>query len=114
MKYRGSCHCGDFQIEVTGDLVSVMECNCSICHATGFLHWIVNEEQVVVLSDPAVTTTYVWGTGVARHYFCKRCGVALLRRPMVKPDGFSVNVRCLDNTDLSSLEVEYFDGKTLI
>lgn len=113
MRYHGSCHCGSIRLEVTGDLVSVMDCNCSICRRTAFLHWVVENDQVELHDPNKRLVSYVWGTGAARHYFCSTCGVSPLRRPRMKPDGYSVNVRCLEGVDLASLEVEACDGQAL-
>lgn len=109
--FSGSCHCGKICFTVEGVLRQVMDCNCSICRKTGFLHWIVPEESVQLTSGEP--TTYVWGTGTARHLFCPLCGVAPLRRPRLDPMSWSVNVRCLDGVDLLSLEVEFCDGALL-
>ena len=35
--YRGGCHCGAVQYELTADLSGAMECNCSICAKRGAL-----------------------------------------------------------------------------
>ena len=39
---------------------------------------------------------YTFLTGVAQHYFCRTCGVRPFYVPRSNPDGYSVNVRCLD------------------
>jgi hypothetical protein len=44
--YKASCHCGGIQIEITAELSEVVECNCSVCRRSGFLHWYVQPEQV--------------------------------------------------------------------
>ena len=35
--YTGGCHCGRVRYEVTTDLATVMECNCSHCSKRGML-----------------------------------------------------------------------------
>lgn len=113
MTYSGSCHCGRFRFEVEGTLGAVVDCDCSICRKARFLHWIVEAGQVRVLAGMEDLGEYVWGTGVARHHFCRICGVAPLRRPRMKPEEFSVNVRCLDGVDLARLTVEPYAGTAL-
>ena len=113
MRYKGSCHCGRIRIEVDGEIESVTECDCSICRMSGYLHWMVDERQVRLSSPEGSVSTYVWGTGVARHLFCSGCGVAPLRRPRSNPGGYSVNVRCLEGVDLDTLPIERFDGRAL-
>ena len=40
--HRGACHCGRVRIEVEAPArIEAIECNCSICSMTGYLHLIV-------------------------------------------------------------------------
>jgi hypothetical protein len=55
-------------------------------------------------------TTYTFNTGVAKHTFCSRCGVKSFYIPRSHPDGVSVNVRCLDDGTVLSMNVKPFDG----
>lgn len=109
--YRGGCHCGRIVYEVTGVLEKAEQCNCSICAKKGYLHWIVARESFRLLTSQDDLATYTFNTGVAKHHFCPRCGVASFYIPRSDPDKIDVNVRCLDGVDLSSLRVEYFDGQ---
>lgn len=113
MHFKGSCHCGAIRLDVEGDLVEVMECDCSICRMAGFLHWIVDEAQVEVRARPDSLMTYRWGSGEARHYFCRFCGVAPLRRPRLAPECYSVNVRCLEGVQIESLLITPYPGRDL-
>ena len=56
-------------------------------------------------------TTYTFNTGVARHHFCKHCGVKSFYIPRSHPDGVSVNARCLDGVAIESMTVVPFDGR---
>ena len=56
-------------------------------------------------------TEYTFGTGVARHLFCRTCGVKSFYVPRSNPDGYSVNGRCLDPATVESITVEPFDGR---
>lgn len=55
-------------------------------------------------------TTYTWGTGVAQHTFCKTCGIKPFYIPRSNPNGYDINVRCLDPTP-AELTIEPIDGK---
>jgi hypothetical protein len=110
MLYRGQCHCGEVAFEVEGELGEVLDCNCSICRRKGYLHWVVTRDVFRLRTSMAALSTYTFNTGVARHYFCKRCGVAPFYVPRSHPDCIDVNVRCLDGSDLSRLTVIPFDG----
>ena len=108
---QGGCHCGRVRFKVTADLTRVTYCNCSICSKKGFLHLIVPPEQFELLSGHDDLTTYTFNTGVAKHTFCKHCGIHAFYVPRSDPDKIDVNVRCIEGVDLSALTIKTFDGK---
>jgi hypothetical protein len=108
---QGGCHCGRVRFKVTADLDRVTYCNCSICSKKGFLHLIVPPEQFDLVSGEDALTTYTFNTGVAKHTFCKVCGVHAFYVPRSDPDKIDVNVRCIDGVDIESLTVHTFDGQ---
>ena len=109
--YEGGCHCGRVRFRVTADLDRVSECNCSMCAKKGFLHLIVPPEQFELLSGEDALTTYEFNTGVAKHRFCRHCGIHSFYTPRSDPDKVDVNVRCLDGVDVATLRVTGFDGR---
>lgn len=109
--YEGGCHCGRVRFRVTTDLERVSECTCSICRKKGYLHAIVLPAAFELVSGEGDLTTYTFNTGVAKHRFCKRCGVQSFYVPRSDPGKIDVNVRCLDNVDLRALHVITFDGQ---
>ena len=109
--HTGGCHCKRVRFEVRAtDRPEVVECNCSICSMTSFLHLIVPREHFKLLSGADDLTTYTFNTGVAKHLFCRRCGVKSFYVPRSHPDGYSVNVRCLDRP-LDAFTAKPFDGR---
>ena len=108
---QGGCHCGRVRFRVTADLDKVTVCNCSICTKKGFLHLIVPPEQFELLSGKNNLATYQFNTGVAKHTFCKTCGIHPFYVPRSDPDKIDVNARCIDDVDLDGLSVNFFDGK---
>lgn len=111
--WRGGCHCGAVTFEVDADLSAerVLDCDCSICAKKGFLHLIVDESRFRLLSGAARLVEYRFNTGVAVHKFCGTCGVHAFYTPRSHPDCVDVNVRCLEEVDLSQIAVERFDGR---
>ncbi len=110
MIYKGSCHCGAVQYEVeAANTLKVQDCNCSICAKSGYLHLIVPRSKFKLLSGEKSLVTYTFGTGEAKHKFCKICGIKSFYIPRSNPDGYDVNVRCLEPQP-EQLEIEYFDG----
>jgi hypothetical protein len=109
--YEGGCHCGQIRFRVQGDLEQTVLCNCSICTMKGFIHLIVPRTQFDLLRGADAVTTYLFGTGVAKHTFCRHCGIHSFYTPRSHPDGVSVNVHCLDGVDLSTVHPSLFDGQ---
>lgn len=111
MTYRGSCHCGAVRFEVEAPERPVCtDCNCSICSKSGYLHLIVPKSKFALLSGAESLTTYTFNTGVAQHKFCKSCGIKSFYIPRSNPDGYDVNLRCLEPQP-KDLIVKPFDGK---
>jgi hypothetical protein len=112
VKHAGGCHCGRvrFEVEAPED-VEVLECNCSICSKSGFLHLIVPKSRFVLLQGLASLSEYTFATRVAKHIFCKTCGIKSFYVPRSNPDGYSINVRCIDPGTIKQLTVKPFDGK---
>ena len=108
---QGGCHCGRVRFRVTADLDHVTECNCSICTKKGILHLIVPPERFELLSGRDDLATYTFNTGVAKHTFCKVCGMHPFYVPRSDPDKIDVNARCLDGVDLDKIELKRFDGQ---
>lgn len=111
MIYKGSCHCQSitFEVEAQEDIEADL-CNCSICSKSGFLHLIVPLSKFTLLSGKDALTTYTFNTAIAKHTFCKICGVKPFYTPRSNPDGIDINVNCLD-TRPRSIKVIEFDGK---
>ena len=110
--HTGGCHCGKVRFEVEAPAaISATECNCSICHKVGYLHLFVSNAEFRLLQGEDDLSTYTFNTGAAKHYFCKHCGVKSYYVPRSHPDGVSVNVRCLDEATLESVDVTPFDGR---
>ena len=110
--HTGGCHCGRVRFELDAPAASeVTECNCSICSKSGFLHLFVATADFRLLQGDDALTTYTFNTGVAKHLFCRYCGVKSFYVPRSHPDGISVNVRCLDTSTVENLTVSPFDGR---
>ena len=110
--HAGGCHCGRVRFEVDAPArIEALECNCSLCAMTGYLHLIVPQRRFRLLRGEDVLTTYTFNTGVARHRFCSVCGIKGFYVPRSNPDGIDVNVRCLDPATIEAVAVAPFDGR---
>lgn len=109
--YHGGCHCGKVRFEVDSVIdPEIEDCNCSVCQKTGFLHLIVPKTQFRLLSGEEELSCYTFNTGVAKHYFCRHCGVKPFYIPRSNPDGVDVNIRSLDRAP-EQMNIVPFDGQ---
>ena len=110
MKVSGGCHCGAvrFEAEVPQPPVPALDCNCSVCRMTGFVHIMVEHEDFELLMGREALASYRFGTGTADHLFCRHCGVKSFYQPRSHPNEWSVNANCLDAP--LELAIEQFDG----
>lgn len=110
MEMSGGCHCGAvrFEVQLPASPIPALDCNCSICRMTGFLHIMVPHEQLELITGRDALTSYRFGTAAAEHLFCWHCGVKSFYQPRSHPDAWSINANCLDGP--VELAVERFDG----
>ncbi|KAJ2369529.1 hypothetical protein IW150_005133 [Coemansia sp. RSA 2607] len=109
--HKGQCHCGAVSWEIQAPrTLHLDECNCSMCNMHGFQHLIVPKSRFTLLSGKDNITTYTFNSHIAQHYFCKTCGIESYYVPRSNPDGYSINFRCLDRTNVDSFEIVPFDG----
>lgn len=108
--HHGGCHCGAVRFEVDApSRIDALECNCSICRMTGFLHLIVPAERFRLLRGADSLREYTFNSGIAKHRFCRVCGIKSFYVPRSHPDGIDVNVHCLDRATLESVAITQFD-----
>jgi hypothetical protein len=112
--YAGGCHCGKVRYEVTTELGRVISCNCSICSRKGHLLTFVSEGAFKLLSGGDATTDYQFNRHNIHHLFCSTCGISSYGWGTGKSGDkmYSINVRCLDDVDVSALTVTMVDGKS--
>jgi hypothetical protein len=114
MIYKGSCHCGGISFEVEGELAQAMECNCSHCSRKGYLLWFVPRDKFRIATPESHLTTYTFNKHAIKHHFCPTCGCAPFGFG-VGPSGAAmaaVNVRCLEEVELSAVKRVPFDGRS--
>lgn len=109
----GGCHCGAvrFSLNLPSLTVSLLDCNCSMCSRSAYLHLIVPHDSFTLQSGEAALTSYRFGSRTADHLFCSICGVKSFYQPRSHPDAWSVNVRCLDDGHGLVPSTTEFDGR---
>jgi hypothetical protein len=97
-----------FEVEADASIAAI-QCNCTICRMSGFLHLIVPAARFRLLQGAEFLAEYTFNTGVAKHRFCCVCGIKSFYVPRSNPDGIDVNVQCLDAETIASIQVSPFD-----
>jgi hypothetical protein len=111
MTYTGGCHCGAVRYQIQVENLEAVDCNCSICCKKGFIHLIVPKSRFTLLQGADALSTYTFNTGIAKHHFCRHCGIHSFYRPRSHPEGYDVNLRCLDGNAISQFQITPFDGQ---
>ena len=106
---EGGCHCGAVRFRVRVRERRHFVCNCSICSMKGFLGLIVSAADFELLVGDEALVSYRFNTRVAEHRFCRTCGIHPFSRPRSHPEGYDVNVRCLDGI-YEDWQADPFDG----
>jgi hypothetical protein len=93
----GACHCGAirFQVRLSNGLRSARRCDCSFCRMRGAVVVSADVESLVVLEGEEFLATYQFNTGIAKHHFCRRCGIYTHHQRRSNPHQLGVNVACL-------------------
>jgi hypothetical protein len=113
--YTGGCHCGAVRFEADVDLATpVSRCNCTLCTRRGVTAAITRPAGFRLLSGDEALSTYTWRAKTFTFLFCSRCGIHVFGRgdlPELGGAFVSVNVNCLDDIDVATLKVIYWDGR---
>ncbi len=115
MVYKGSCHCGSVAFEAEGEIDSALACNCSMCRRKGSLLWFIPRDKLHLRGAAEDVGRYTFNRHLIKHRFCRTCGIHPYGEA-VDPNGLpmaAVNIRCLDDVDLSSVPVRSYDGRAL-
>jgi len=110
----GGCHCGAVRYEAEADLSNAVECNCSHCAKKGFILTFTPAEKFRLISGKEKLSEYRFNKQVIAHTFCSECGVPPFAFG-TQPDGqqmAAINVRCVDDLDIATLEPQKLDGKS--
>ena len=115
-EYSGSCHCGAIRFTFSAQNInSGLRCNCSICRRRGAVmsDFFLPSSELDFADEDGLLKIYQFGTSVARHYFCSRCGIYPFHETMRMPGHYRVNLGCVEGIDAYALPCSVFDGKGL-
>lgn len=113
----GRCHCGavEFEVQLENGLEQLRRCNCSLCSRKGAIMAGVPISDLTVTKGKQALSLYQWNTKIAKHYFCKHCGIYTHHQRRSNPSEFGFNIACLDGIrieDFSNIEM-MGDGRSM-
>ncbi|MDT8420099.1 MAG: GFA family protein [Desulfuromonadales bacterium] len=114
--YNGSCHCGSVSFSFTGPAIDEgLKCNCSICLRKGaaMTAFTIAQDDMKIAAQEGALSVYQFGSKVAKHYFCNRCGIYTFNETLRKPGHFRANLACLEGINPLELPTQVFDGASL-
>ena len=111
MLYKGSCHCGSVEFEIDTDLNTIKQCNCSICSRKNAKMAMASKDQLKITKGENNLSLYQFGTNIAKHYFCKTCGIYTHHGRKSDPDGIGVNISCLEGVDPFKVNADILNNK---
>ena len=114
MKKKLTCHCGEFEAEVTipeNGIEKVMRCNCTLCKRKGYVIGVLGENDFKIIKGEKLLKLYQYYTKAAKHYFCSICGIYTHHNPRSAPAMTGFNLGCVDEVRVEDLKnVVFFDG----
>ena len=122
--YSASCHCGAVRFTLTcEEITSGRRGNCSICIRKG----TVMSSNYFSPSDVEVEgqehlALYQFGEKAVNHFFCPTCGISPFSTVAsvppdypgpARPGDYRVNLGCVHDLDVLSLDIQVINGKAL-
>ena len=111
MIHHGSCHCGAVRFTVEGPITEGYTCDCSLCSKKNAVMANVHESRLKITQGEAALGLYQWNERIAKHYFCSICGIYPFHKKRSMPDHYGVNLKCLDDFDMTGLPIRTAEGK---
>ncbi|BBC73627.1 aldehyde-activating protein [Altererythrobacter sp. B11] len=91
-----ACHCGGVTFTAAmPDHPRGGRCNCSICSMKGAVMIGVPLNALQVTGGEDLLRCYQFNTGVAKHWFCSRCGIHCFHQRRSDPGQYGVNAACV-------------------
>jgi len=75
---------------------------------------VIPPEKFQIDAEENAMGLYQFGNKIAKHYFCKHCGIYTFHETARKQGHFRANIGCIDDVDVFALEADIFDGKHLL
>lgn len=108
-----TCHCGAVELRVTlqDGLNTARRCDCSFCRRRTVAAVTVELGQLEVVRGADSLTQYTFGTGTAKHHFCKTCGIYTHHQRRSNPNEYGVNMGGIEGVNPADHEpIVWNDG----
>ena len=112
MKYNGSCDCKSVKFLIETNLEKVAQCNCSFCKRRNAIMVLEKKESIEITEGEEELTVYQFNTNIAKHHFCKTCGIYTHHQRKSDPNGIGVNIGCIDDIDSFQYDADVLDMKS--
>ena len=101
-RLHGRCHCGDivFSTPTRLDFAAARRCDCSLCRRRWAVMVSCPLDQFILEKGAESLSLYQWNTVIAKHYFCKTCGIYTHHNRQSNPSVYGVNICCLDDINI--------------
>ena len=130
MSLTATCHCGGTHIELPHLPERRLECNCTFCTKAGAIWGYFGAGEMKVVTDEH--SRLYTKSGLNNHHFCGRCGMQTwgdspdwteiynydgapkaghAAGDMPTRRSYGINLKLLDDYDVSSLTAEKADGR---
>ena len=99
---NASCHCGavKFSVRLSSSIAEIRRCNCSLCSMKNAVMGSVKMVDLTITAGADFLSLYQWNSKVAKHYFCKNCGIYTHHQRRSAPDEYAFNITCLEDKTL--------------
>ncbi|MBI04870.1 MAG: type I-B CRISPR-associated protein Cas8b1/Cst1 [Pelagibacteraceae bacterium] len=110
MEYKGSCHCNSVKFTLQTNLDTVVQCNCSFCKRRNAIMTLEDKNSIKINSGYENLSIYKFNTNIAKHHFCKKCGIFVYSNRRFDSNGIAVNLGCIDDINTFKIDTKLADN----
>lgn len=110
---KATCHCGaiELRLDLPQGIPAPHRCDCSFCARRAAPNISVPLTALHVVKGADSLSCYQWGTGTAKHYFCRICGIYTHHQRRSNPEEYGVNLGCIEGMNPARFEpIPWLDG----
>ncbi len=66
-----------------------------------------------IQAEEGLLASYEFDSKVAKHHFCRKCGIFTFVQTRLNPGEYRINIGCIEGINPFKLKVEIFDGESI-